>query len=107
MKEFHLGNSIDEVNEMLPESRIKKVKLGNREIGIVRTGEKIYGFNAFCPHRGASLISGSINQGGEIICPLHQYRFDLKTGQCKSSICSDLKTFPCQLSEKGLKITLP
>lgn len=106
MKEFHLGNSIDEVGEMLPDSRIKKVRLGNREIGIVRIGEKIYGFNAFCPHRGASLIQGSIHTE-EIICPLHHYRFELQTGRAKAGNCSDLETFPCQLSEKGLKITLP
>jgi len=107
MKDFELGDSKTAVFEMLPANRIKKVRLGNREIGIVRIGEKIYGFNAFCPHRGASLISGNINQSEEIICPLHQYRFDLKTGQCKSGVCSDLQTFPCLVSEQGLKITLP
>ena len=47
MKEFELGNSISDIFEMLPEKRIKKVMLGNREIGIVRVGEKVYGFNAF------------------------------------------------------------
>jgi nitrite reductase/ring-hydroxylating ferredoxin subunit len=107
MKNFELGNSIADVFEMLPEKRIKKVMLGDHEIGIVRIGEKVFGFNAFCPHLGASLISGSVNLSEEIICPLHQYRFDLKTGQCKSSDCSDLQTISCQLTEKGLKITIP
>lgn len=106
MKEFQLGNSISEVFDMLPDSRIKKVKLGNREIGIVRTGERVFGFNTFCPHRGASLIQGNIHSG-EIICPLHHYRFELKTGQAKMGDCSDLEIFPCHLSEEGLKITIP
>lgn len=106
MKDFQLGNSISEVFEMLPDSRIKKVKLGNREIGIIRIGENIYGFNAFCPHRGASLIQASIHSG-EIICPLHHYRFELQSGRAKAGDCSDLETFPCQLSENGLKIVLP
>lgn len=107
MRDFYLGGSISEVFEMLPEYRIKKVKLGTREIGLVRIGERIYGFSAFCPHRGASLIQGSINSHGEIICPLHQYRFELKTGQATAGDCADLQTYPCQLSEIGLKITLP
>lgn len=47
MKEFQLGNSIAEVVEMLPDFRIKKVRLDNREIAIVRMGEKIYGFDIF------------------------------------------------------------
>lgn len=107
MRDFHLGSSISEVFEMLPEYRIKKVKLGTREIGVVRIGERVYGFSSFCPHRGASLIQGSINAQGEIICPLHQYRFELKTGQATSGDCADLQTFPCELSPKGLKIRLP
>jgi 3-phenylpropionate/trans-cinnamate dioxygenase ferredoxin subunit len=106
MKDFQLGNSTSEVFEMLPDSRIKKVKLGAREIGIIRIGEKIYGFNAFCPHRGASLIQASIHLD-EIICPLHHYRFELQTVRSKAGDCSDLETFPCQLTEKGLKITVP
>lgn len=106
MKEFQLGNSVSEVFEMLPESRVKKVKLGNREIGIVRIGEKIFGFDAYCPHRGASLIQGTIHTG-EIICPLHHYRFELQNGRAKAGDCSDLMTFPCHLSDEGLKIILP
>ncbi len=106
MREFHLGDSKSAVLEMLPDLKIRKVKLGNREIGIVRNGEKFFGFNAYCPHRGASLIQGTIHFG-EIICPLHHYRFELKTGQSKTGDCSDLETFPCQLSDAGLKITLP
>ncbi|WP_111669254.1 Rieske (2Fe-2S) protein [Algoriphagus litoralis] len=106
MKEFQLGNSVSEVLEMLPEARIKKVKLGNREIGIVRVGDRIFGFNSFCPHRGASLIQGSIH-AGEVICPLHHYRFELQGGRSKAGDCPDLETFPCTLSEDGLKIILP
>jgi nitrite reductase/ring-hydroxylating ferredoxin subunit len=107
MRDFHLGNSISEIQEMLPEYRIKKVRLDAREIGVVRIGEKVYGFSPFCPHRGASLVQGSVNSREEIICPLHQYRFELKTGQATAGDCADLQTYPCELSEKGLKITLP
>lgn len=106
MREFQLGNSASEVFEMLPESRIKKVKLGNLEIGLVRIGEKIFGFSAFCPHRGASLIQGTIH-AGELICPLHQYRFELQGGRSKAGDCPDLRTFLCTLSESGLTIVIP
>lgn len=106
MKEFKLGNSVTEVFEMLPESRIKKVKLGNKEIGIVRIGDRIVGFDAYCPHRGASLIQGTIH-AGEVICPLHHYRFELQGGRAKAGDCPDLETFSCSLLESGLKIVIP
>lgn len=107
MREYHLGSSMSAAMEMLPEYRIKKVRLGNQEIALVRIGEQVFGFQVFCPHRGASLIQGSIHSSGELICPLHQYRFQLSTGQAKSGDCADLETYRCELTREGLKITLP
>jgi nitrite reductase/ring-hydroxylating ferredoxin subunit len=107
MKKFTLGNSKEEVFKLVPEKVIKKVILGETSIGIVRIGESFRCFQAFCPHRGASLIQGNINSSGEIICPLHQYRFDLKTGQVKSGYCEDLEIYPNELTENGLEITIP
>ena len=107
MKKFTLGNSKEEVFKLVPEKVIKKVTLGETSIGIVRIGDTIRTFQAFCPHRGASLIQGNINSSGEIICPLHQYRFDLETGQVKSGYCEELEIYPNELTENGLEITIP
>jgi nitrite reductase/ring-hydroxylating ferredoxin subunit len=107
MKKFTLGTSKEEILRQIPEKTIKKVILGEKVVGLVRIGELFFCFQSFCPHRGASLIQGSINAINELICPLHQYRFDLISGQVKSGSCSDLETFPAELGEKGLEITLP
>ena len=107
MKKYTLGNSKEEVFKLIPEKVIKKVMLGETAIGIVRIGQTFHAFQAFCPHRGSSLIQGNINSSGEIICPLHQYRFDLTTGQVKSGSCDDLDVFPNELTENGLEVSLP
>lgn len=106
MKEFQLGTSKEEVFELLPDKRIKKIILGNKALAILRNGENFFAFDTQCPHRGASLLQANINGLGEIICPLHQYRFDLKTGQVRSGYCSDLPIFPVRLSEDGIFITV-
>ena len=106
-KTFTLGTSKAQIQKMIPNSVIKKVKVGDRSIGLIQVNNLFYAFSSSCPHRGASLIEGSINGLGELICPLHHYRFDLKTGQVKSGSCGDLEVFPCELLEDGLKITLP
>lgn len=107
MKKYTLGNSKEEVFYLIPERVIKKVILGETSIGIVRIGQAFHSFHAFCPHRGSSLMQGMINTSGEIICPLHQYRFDLSTGQVKSGYCEDLEIYPNELTENGLEITIP
>ncbi|MEW6475704.1 MAG: Rieske (2Fe-2S) protein [Actinomycetota bacterium] len=34
-----------------------------------------------CPHAGGSLQEGHVDDG-LIVCPLHSYSFDLRTGEC-------------------------
>lgn len=107
MKEYRLGSSKQEIFELLPERKVKKVILGEKPIGILRMGELFYAFDSQCPHRGADLLQAHINGLSEIICPLHQYRFDLKTGQVRSGYCSDLPVYPVHLHEEGLTIQIP
>jgi nitrite reductase/ring-hydroxylating ferredoxin subunit len=54
---------------------------GSKEYCIVNLKGEIYAIDNICPHQGASLGLGEIN-GEEIICPLHQWRFNVKTGAC-------------------------
>ena len=107
MKEYTLGTDRAEVDRLFPNRVIKKILLGNRELAGLRVDDQMYVFRAFCPHRGASLIQANINSSQEIICPLHQYRFDLKTGQVRSGYCGDLEVFQTRLEETGLTILVP
>ena len=107
MKEFTLGTSKEDILRLFPEGRVKKVRLGLLEIGILRMGDSFFGFELFCPHRGASLLNAFTNSVGELICPLHEYRFDLKTGQAASGSCRDMKTYACRITEHGLVIEVP
>jgi len=52
-----------------------------REYCIINQSGKIYALDNLCPHQGASLALGDI-KGDEIICPLHQWKFNFKNGQC-------------------------
>lgn len=54
---------------------------GRKEYCIVNKDNHIYAIDNICPHQGASLGLGEI-KGEEIICPLHQWRFNVKTGAC-------------------------
>lgn len=106
MKNYTLGNSKEELFNLLPNGKVKKVKLGEKEIAILRLGEEVFGFEPFCPHRGASLLNAYPNSSGELICPLHEYRFNLKSGRPMAGACRDLETYSCILGEGGLEIQI-
>ncbi|MDF2156680.1 Rieske (2Fe-2S) protein [Algoriphagus sp. CAU 1675] len=104
MKEYYLGKSKEEALRLLPENKIIEFPTGEESIAVLRTADAIYAFEASCPHRGASLLQGSLHGSEELICPLHRYRFDLKTGQVLAGFCGDLTIYPTELTERGLKI---
>lgn len=107
MKKFTLGNSKEGILKMISEKTIKNVLVGEKKIAVVRIGLDFYAFQSFCPHRGASLIEGNINALNEIICPLHEYRFDIKSGNVKAGSCPDLEIYPTTLTDQGLEIIIP
>ena len=107
MNTFQFGSSQEEVFQALPERKIKKLAAGEKRLAILRIGDTIHIFDSQCPHRGADLGQANINGAGEIICPLHQYRFDLKTGDVRSGYCTALPVYRNELTDSGLTIYLP
>jgi len=57
-----------------------------------------------CTHNSESLSKGRVNYVGEIICPWHNYRFDLKTGRACDSSSADLMTYPIKVNAEGFFI---
>lgn len=106
MKKFTLGQSRESVRELFSPQRIRKVQLGEKKVCVVRVGEAFFAFEALCPHRLASLSEGTVTPFEEVICPLHQYRFDLHTGKTKAGDCKDLECYKTELTESGLLIYL-
>ncbi|MFY0591658.1 Rieske (2Fe-2S) protein [Roseivirga sp.] len=85
---------------------IRQVRLGDKKFCIAHQGSEYFAFEALCPHQKQPLVSATMNHFGEIICPLHFYRFNLKTGQEASRLCNDLAIFPLEYSDDGIFVKL-
>ncbi|SHO61998.1 Rieske (2Fe-2S) protein [Algoriphagus zhangzhouensis] len=107
MKNFILPFPQTKLHEMFPEKEIRQVDLDGLKVGITRIGDEFFAFESTCPHRMTSLIPGDISEEKEVICPLHSYRFDLKTGAVKAGMCRELEIYPVEIVEEGLKISIP
>jgi len=59
-----------------------------------------------CTHHGESLSKGQVNFLGEIICPWHNFRFQLNSGRACDSSCRDLITYSLKSNESGFFIAL-
>ena len=71
----------------------KKVNIGGEEIALYNGDGEIYASHNICTHAFASMADG-FQEGREIECPLHEGRFDIKTGKALCApVSEDLKTY--------------
>ncbi|MGH7366741.1 MAG: Rieske (2Fe-2S) protein [Candidatus Rokuibacteriota bacterium] len=57
------------------------VTVNDRDVAVFRRGEEILAIGNDCPHQGGSLCDGWV-EGEIVICPLHGWEFDMRTGAC-------------------------
>ena len=54
-------------------------RIGQLDVLLIQWQGKLYGYKNYCPHQGAPLTFGSINNGA-IRCPLHGLEYSLESG---------------------------
>lgn len=69
---------------------------------MARTESGVFAVQDKCPHNGASLSRGMCSKQNEIVCPLHRYSFDLKSGKATSGGAFALKTYPIEFKNDGV-----
>ena len=55
-----------------------------------------------CPHAGGTLAEGYLDASGNIVCPLHRYKFSMQNGRNISGEGYYLKTFPVEIRNEGV-----
>lgn len=97
-----LFDSTDQMISMLQNNEPRRVVAGQTNICVVRQGSTMVAFKNECPHMGEGLSGGKVNYLGEIVCPLHTYKFNLKTGEEERRRCGDLVFIRVITSEEGV-----
>jgi nitrite reductase (NADH) small subunit len=69
--------------EDLPPGEGRAITVEGRRIAVFRAGERWYALDAVCPHLGGPLADGIVADR-TVICPLHERRFALDTGEALS-----------------------
>jgi nitrite reductase (NADH) small subunit/3-phenylpropionate/trans-cinnamate dioxygenase ferredoxin subunit len=75
MAEFHRVCRVGE----LQEGEGKTVTVGGKLLALFYTGGQYYAIDDTCPHMGASLGGGWV-EDGVVTCPWHAWRFRLRDG---------------------------
>jgi nitrite reductase/ring-hydroxylating ferredoxin subunit len=81
-----------------------KIEIEGKSICVVKTEDRIYGISNKCPHAGASLHYGFCSKKLIISCPLHGYKFDMKTGKSADGNNYKLTNYEWKVENGKLKM---
>jgi len=65
---------------------------------------QFFGFAHDCPHAGAPMTDGYIDGACNVVCPVHQLKFNLKSGRDTNGEGYKLKTYPVEVRPDGIFI---
>jgi 3-phenylpropionate/trans-cinnamate dioxygenase ferredoxin subunit len=97
---YKIAESLAEIKNVMGNPCV--IKAGGKDICIVIHNGEAHGCAAKCPHAGGSMQQGWLDPLGHIVCPLHRYKFDPKTGRNTSGEGYFIKTYPVKEEEEGV-----
>ena len=104
-KKYNWHRLADNIEALhLPASGLVEMELAGKKICISLHKDQLSACAANCPHAGGTLAEGYIDNFGNIVCPIHQYRFSLQNGRNSSGEGYYLKTYPIEKREEGVFI---
>lgn len=99
-----IADNISEINFNV--NGLAEMEINGKTICISNHNNHLFACTQKCPHAGALLADGHIDALGNLVCPLHKYKFNLKNGRNVSGEGYHLKTFSVEQKEEGVFISM-
>ena len=84
------------------DNNIAVTEMNGKKICIGKFNESVFAFAYKCPHAGGILAEGYIDSLGNVVCPLHRYKYDMKNGRNVSGEGYYLKNWPVEMRDEGV-----
>lgn len=85
-------------------NNIAEVDAAGKKICIGRFQNELFAFTPKCPHASGLFINGFIDALGNVVCPLHRYKFCMKNGRNVTGEGYYLKHWPVAIKEDGVYV---
>jgi len=89
--------------EDLPIGKSAIILVNGQEIAVFNYKNEYYAVLNKCPHKGGPLGEGRV-QEGIVICPNHEWRFELKTGNSMQNPEMKVKIFPVRIKDEKIYV---
>ena len=104
---------MDELADFLPaldekelkEGTMKLVSVDGTPVLLIKTKGQIFAIDNRCPHMGCGFLGGTLD-GLVIVCPCHEWRFDLQTGEYQDGPSMKLTKFDWRIEAGKIYVKL-
>ena len=104
MKWYKVFESAESAVQQISMNAVQTIAIAGKKLCIAHTQDGFFAVGDKCPHNGASLGNGYCTQENSIVCPVHRYHFDLRTGRAKSGLGDAVATYPVEIREDGVYV---
>ena len=85
--------------DAIPRRGARCVNTPSGKIAVFRTAEnQVFAIDNRCPHKGGPLAEGIVH-GTSVTCPLHNWVFDLQTGEAQGADEGSVRTYPVRVED--------
>jgi 3-phenylpropionate/trans-cinnamate dioxygenase ferredoxin subunit len=87
-------------------NQIAEIMVGERKICIAKFQDQLFAFSNKCPHASGLFVDGYIDAVGNVVCPVHRYKFCMRNGRNVTGEGYFLKHWTVEIREDGIYIAL-
>lgn len=102
-KKYNWHKIADHINELdFAANNLAVTEVKGKKICIAKWQDQVFAFAFKCPHAGGMMSNGFIDALGNIVCPLHRYRYNMSNGRNTSGEGYHLRTWPVEIREEAV-----
>ena len=101
-KWYKIADTLEEI--LFSKNGLAEWEIDGKKICLSLFEKELCATSLKCPHAGGNLSHGYMDTTGNIVCPLHRYKFFCKTGRNVSGEGYYLKTYPVEKRGDGYYI---
>lgn len=90
----------------VPEGEGRTFTVDGRMVGVFLIDGEYFAINDLCPHMGASLASGHV-ENHSVTCPWHAWRFSVKDGTWLDNPKVKTDSWPVQVDGDSIQVAVP
>ena len=99
---YKIADSINTIT--FHENDMCVIELADIKITLAKHEEILFAFAHKCPHASGIMADGFIDGSGQVVCPLHRYKFNMQDGRNTTGEGYYLKTYPTKQTDEGVFI---